>query len=281
MTTDRSARAARTAVFAAVCVLLAAVGHVAMSGTALPWWVLCGAFAATGAVTWPLTGRERGVGAVTVAATLVQTALHTAFSWSQALTTAPAATAGSGHGTPSLARQWAAYLLCGDAGASLSENHAVRLVTRAGLGSRLDGPPPGGDTGQAAHTGHLGHAGHAVAEAAGGGAADHAMSSMPPMSSMSHMSSMSSSGMLAAHLLAALLAGLWLAYGERGASRVALACASALFAPLLWCAVRPVVPAPADPPRRARRAHEVAGPRRLLLVHAITSRGPPHGTAVV
>ncbi|GAA2083524.1 hypothetical protein GCM10009801_44010 [Streptomyces albiaxialis] len=267
MTTDRGVRAGRAAVFAAVCVLLAAVGHVVMSGTALPWWVLCGAFAVTGAATWPLTGRERGVGAVTVAATLVQTALHTAFSWSQALTAGPGPGT-AGHGSPSFAQQWASYLLCGEAGTTLSESRSVRLVTRAGLGGQLDGPPPGG------LGGHGAHAGHATADMTGaadmaGGAAHHGMSS---------------SGMLAAHLLAALLAGLWLAHGERAVFRLGRACGSVLLAPLRWSAGRPVVhaPAPADPPpRRTRRDHEVPGPRPLLLVHVITSRGPPCGTAVV
>ncbi|MFG3259977.1 hypothetical protein [Streptomyces sp. NPDC048172] len=263
MTTDRGVRAGRAAVFAAVCVLLAAVGHVAMSGTALPWWVLCGAFAVTGAVTWPLTGRERGLGAVTVAATLVQTALHTAFSWSQALTV-PGARPGDG-GPPSFAQQWASYLLCGETGTTLSESRSVRLVTRAGLGDRMDGPPPGG---------HSGHGGHAMADMAD-------MTGTAGTAAHHDMSGMSSSGMLAAHLLAALLAGLWLAHGERAVFRVGRACASLLLAPLRWFAGWPVVPAPAPPPRRTRRAHEVAGPRPLLLVHVITSRGPPHGTAVV
>ncbi|KUO17274.1 hypothetical protein AQJ91_30870 [Streptomyces dysideae] len=51
----------RAAVFAAVCVLLAALGHVLMSGSRVTWWVLTAGAAATGAVGWCLAGRERGL----------------------------------------------------------------------------------------------------------------------------------------------------------------------------------------------------------------------------
>jgi hypothetical protein len=51
----------RAAVFAAVCVLLAALGHVLMSGSRVPWWALTAGAAATGVVGWCLAGRERGL----------------------------------------------------------------------------------------------------------------------------------------------------------------------------------------------------------------------------
>jgi hypothetical protein len=89
----------------------------------------------------------------------------------------------------------------------------------------------------------------------------------------------SSSGMLAAHLLAALLCGLWLAYGERAAFRILRAVAGRLVTPLRLLLALPVTP---DRPRPAgRRPRSDRAPRLLLLVHAITSRGPPAGTAVV
>lgn len=114
------------------------------------------------------------------------------------------------------------------------------------------------------------------------------MGSMSSMGSMDHMGSadsmghdmggMSLTGMLLAHLLAALLCGLWLAYGERAAFRILRALAGWLFAPLRLL-LR--LPAPPHRPRvRARRAGSDRAPRRLLLTHAITSRGPPAGTAV-
>ncbi|MFD4137042.1 hypothetical protein [Streptomyces goshikiensis] len=99
------------------------------------------------------------------------------------------------------------------------------------------------------------------------GPAGHAMGSMAP------------GGMLAAHLLAALLCGLWLAYGEQGAFRVLRAVAGWLLVPLRL-AFR--LPAPPDRPRlTARRDRGSRPPRGLLLAHAITSRGPPLGIAVI
>ncbi|MGW1519608.1 hypothetical protein [Streptomyces sp. NPDC002287] len=68
MTSGRCCRAVRAALFAAVCVLLAATGHLLMSGRPVPWWALAGAFAATAAGSWALAAGERGRRAVTVAA---------------------------------------------------------------------------------------------------------------------------------------------------------------------------------------------------------------------
>ena len=89
----------------------------------------------------------------------------------------------------------------------------------------------------------------------------------------------SSFGMLAAHLLAALLCGLWLAHGERAAFRVLRAVATRLAAPLRLLLALPLVPSRPRP--RVRRRRSDRAPRLLLLVHAITSRGPPLGTSVV
>ena len=83
-------------------------------------------------------------------------------------------------------------------------------------------------------------------------------------------------GMLAAHLLAALLSGLWLAFGEKAVFRILRAVAGWLAAPLrLLLLAPPIVP---DRLRvRVRRPQSDHAPRLLLLVHAITSRGPPAG----
>ena len=71
----------------------------------------------------------------------------------------------------------------------------------------------------------------------------------------------------------------WLAYGERAAFRVGRAVAGWLVAPLRL-ALR--LPQPPHRPRlRPRRDFGARRARRLLLVHAITSRGPPLGIAVV
>jgi hypothetical protein len=106
-------------------------------------------------------------------------------------------------------------------------------------------------------------------------------SSASSSSLMSSLASLyaSSSGMLAAHLLAALLCGLWLAHGERAAFGLLRTVAGRLSAPLRLSLALPVA---AERPRpRVRRGRADRSPRRLLLVHAITSRGPPAGTAVI
>lgn len=208
--------------FAAVCVLLAAVGHVLMSGTGVPWWALSGALAGTGAVAWALAGRERGPLSVITATVAVQAALHSAFSLAQSVRH-PALPSGG-------------------------------LV-----------PQPLPDTAMAAVPDAAAHAHHA----------HHSMHGMSDMS----MSGTSSAGMLAAHLLAALLCGLWLAYGEQSAFRVLRALAGWLWTPLRL--LFGLAPAPLAPRVRLRRERRSRVFPQLLLVHSITSRGPPTGTAVL
>ncbi|MGW7006881.1 hypothetical protein ACWGCW_29735 [Streptomyces sp. NPDC054933] len=262
MDAGRNSRAARAAMFAAVCVLLAALGHVMMSGVGVPWWTLTAAFTATGAVGWCCTGRERGPVFVTALTAATQLVLHSLFSLGQVTAE------GFSRGGESLAQQWARVLLCGTgAAAALSPADAERVVRAAGLGHQLSAPPPGMDS--MTSMGSMG-----------------AMDSMPGMGSMSHMPSTGMSsmaghgayGMLAAHLLAALLCGLWLAHGERAAFRIGRALAVRLFAPIL------LLIRIAEPPHRPRvRCDRRPSSRRLrslLLVHAITTRGPPRGTAV-
>lgn len=61
MTAGWCARTVRAAMFAAVCVVLAALAHVLMSGHHVPAWALATGLAATGAAGWSLAGRERGL----------------------------------------------------------------------------------------------------------------------------------------------------------------------------------------------------------------------------
>ncbi|MEG8280344.1 hypothetical protein [Streptomyces sp. AHA2] len=220
MTTGWCARTVRAAVFAAVCVVLAALGHVMMSGDHVPPSVLAAGWAVTGVAGWCLAGRERGPGVVVAVAVAVQTALHSAFSLA-----------------PQGARGTAG-------GAHPVDAHAVHMRMDTGAGA--------GMSGMRHDMGGMGHAGHG----AGGD---------------------SSLGMLAAHLLAALLCGLWLAHGERAVFRLLRAVGARLAAPLRLLFARPAPPPP--PPVRVRRRSSHRLPRLLLLVHAITSRGPPVGTA--
>ncbi|MFE9680384.1 hypothetical protein [Streptomyces sp. NPDC006285] len=224
MTVGWGVRTARAAVFAAVCVLLAALGHVLMSGSAVPWWTVAGGYAVTGGVGWCLAGRERGLSLVVSVSVVAQGALHTVF----------------------------------------AEAH-----------------PAGGDTGMshAPHAGHAEHAGHAVhtAHGAHGAHATH----MDHLGQLPHDAGggTSSAGMLAAHVSAALLSGLWLAHGERAAFRLLRTVAGWLTVPLR----PPAVVRPAAAPRPGRRPVRRRAERapRLRRAHTIISRGPPTGSAVV
>jgi hypothetical protein len=225
MTAGWCSRTVRAAVFAAVCVVLAALGHVLMSGSSVPAWTLTAGVAATGAVGWGLAGRERGLPLVVTVVVAAQTALHSAFSLAQSGGRTSMDMGGMGH---------------------MDVSHTDM--------SSMD----------MSHVGvnHVDHMGHSMD---GGGSGVGVVDS-------------SSSGMLAAHLLAALLTGLWLAYGERAAFRILRAVAGWLAAPLRLPLVLPAAP---DRPRpRVCRPRSDRAPSLRLLVHAITSRGPPLGTAV-
>jgi hypothetical protein len=85
-------------------------------------------------------------------------------------------------------------------------------------------------------------------------------------------------GMFAAHLVAALLSGLWLAYGERAVFS-AIRCLAQWVRASLTLVER--VSAPLGLPRiKPGQAFWVRTMRQLRLVHAIVSRGPPAGVAV-
>ncbi|MFE7811856.1 hypothetical protein ACFU5P_07735 [Streptomyces sp. NPDC057433] len=243
MTAGGCSRALRAAVFAAVCVLLTSLGHVMMSKTAVPWWAMAVGAAATGGTAWRPAGRERGpalVGSLTVAA---QAVLHAWFSLTQAAVHPETSRGGT------LVRRWLDHLVGGSHGGPGAE----RETMPASMGP----------------TQHPTGALHSMASADHTGAAhfpDHGTGGM------------SSTGMLAAHLLAALLCGLWLAHGERAAFRILRVLAGRLVAPLRLI-LR--LPEPPHRPRvRARRGRSGHAPRRLLLTHVIISRGPPVETAV-
>ncbi|MGW5061460.1 hypothetical protein ACWEQ2_29755 [Streptomyces sp. NPDC004096] len=236
-------RTLRAAVFAAVCVSLAALGHTMMSGSPLPWWGPAAGVLATGGAGWFLAGRERGLSFVVSAVVVAQAGLHAGFSYAQSgrHLMAPAA---MGRGlTPREPMD------CADMGPA---------PTGPRDGPAPMGPMDGMDIGAVmagADTGPMDPAGLGPAVAAASG------------------------GMLMAHLFAAVLCGLWLAYGERATFRILRAVAGRLAAPLRLLLA---LPAPPERPRvRPRRRRAARSPRRLLLVHSITSRGPPPGTAVL
>ncbi|MFI9627425.1 hypothetical protein [Streptomyces sp. NPDC052042] len=214
MTIGWVCRATRTAVFAAVCALLAALGHRMLSGSTVPWWAAAAALVGAGGMAWCLTGRERGFPLVVSVAMAAQAGSHVWYSLAQ--------TATRPH-PPNPATPTAHHHAMAD---STPLEHVAR-------------------------SGHLGH----------------------------DMSGMSSTDMVAAHILAALLCSMWLAYGERAAFRILRLLAEWLVAPLR---LPLLLPAPPHRPRiRTHRNRSAPRPWRFLLIHAISSRGPPTGTAVV
>ncbi|MCM9083281.1 MULTISPECIES: hypothetical protein [Streptomyces] len=240
--------------FAALCVLLAATGHLLMSGTAVPWWALSVAFPGTAATAWALAGRERGLLAVTTAAVAVQAVLHACFSLSQSLAAPAAAAAPHGSGSMRMQAQ-------------------MQLQMQMSPMPWMPWMPQRPGAGMPEASAHAHHALHGAAEAATGPTGG------PLPGGLHEALAMSPAGMLAAHLLAAVLCGLWLAHGERAVFSVVRAVAVRLWTPLRLL-LRTAVPA-RRPPVRVRRGHGHRAPRRLLLAHAITSRGPPTGTAVL
>ncbi|MGW1957136.1 hypothetical protein ACWCPI_31010 [Streptomyces sp. NPDC001920] len=267
MTAGWGVRTIRAAVFAAVCVLLAALGHVLMSGDTVPWWTLAAGALVTGGAGWCLAGRERGLPLVVSVVVVAQGGLHAAFEFAQSA-------ASPWRGTGALSTH-------------VGSTHmgATHMGSRYSLGSQEMGST--GSMGSTAMSsmdmGHMGvrpmDAGHVAA-----GHMDSGHMSMGHMDvghmGMGHdMAGTSSLGMFAAHTLAALLCGLWLGHGERAAFRILRAVAGWLAAPLRLVLA---LPAPPHRPRlRPRRGRCDRSPRLLPLVHTITSRGPPAGTAVV
>lgn len=81
MTDARSPiRAFRAALFAAVCITLAAMGHSSLSAHDIPLPALLAAFGLTTAAGWLAAGRRRGVPAIGAGLLAVQGALHLMFS---------------------------------------------------------------------------------------------------------------------------------------------------------------------------------------------------------
>ncbi|MFF4017876.1 hypothetical protein [Streptomyces sp. NPDC001843] len=245
MTAGWCARTLRAAVFAAVCVLLAALGHVLMSGRDVPAWALAGGAAVTGAAGWCVAGRERGLPSVVAVVVAAQAVLHEAFSRAGSASGGSGAMGMSGMGSMDMGSMDMGSMGMGSAGMGSMG------MGSAGMGSL-----------------RMGHMGASGMDGTGMDGAGYSLDGGSP-----------SLGMLAAHLLAALLCGLWLAHGEKAAFRILRAVAGRLAAPLRLLLALPATP---DRPRvTLRRRRSDRAPRGLLLVHAITSRGPPVGPAVV
>ncbi|MER8114371.1 hypothetical protein [Streptomyces sp. NPDC094031] len=258
MTVPGWCRAVRAGVFAAACVLLAALGHATMSGTAVPWWAMAAGAAGTGAAGWLLAGRERGRTSIVAVVTAAQVVLHETFSLAQSSASGPMTMAHAGPPTGTSAMRMGPMSPMGPM-SSMHMNSMGSMHSMGSMGSMHTGAMGGMD---------MGSAGHSV----------HGMAGLGPVHDMAGMSGAASVGMFAAHFLAAVLCGLWLAYGERAVFRVLRATAAWLAAPLRLLGALPT------PYRRpgvhGRRAVDAPAPVRLLLCCSLTFRGPPVGAAV-
>ncbi|MFG2498287.1 hypothetical protein ACGFSB_08755 [Streptomyces sp. NPDC048441] len=249
-------RLLRATVFAVLCVVLSAGGHVLASCAAVPLWTLGAGFLAVLAVAAPLAGRERSLPGIAGALAAGQVGLHALFGLGQHGGTVAASA------DPSAVER-AARLICGAGAATLSPAQAQRILTTAGL-------EPGGGA-----TGHTMHHGTRAA------AADTAMDSMSLLPSLP---------MLLGHVLAAVAAG-WLlrrgdiallrlvrlsAHGAYGVAEGALvrSLRGALGLVRALCAGLPT--APGAGPRTPRTAFfGLPKPHTATLQHTVIRRGPP------
>ena len=249
-------RLPRAAVFAAVCVVLAAAGHTMAACAAVPLWTLGAGFLGVLAVAAPLAGRVRSLAGTAALLAVGQTVLHTLFGLGQHGTTTQPMPPMSSDAT---VVEQAARLVCGTTAAAISPTQAVRILTEARL-------YPG----------------------------THAHGSMDTMSTADASTSlMPSLPMLLGHLLAALAAGWLLRHGDLALLRLAELSAhgvaqgalvrSLRAALALVRALRAGLPgAPEAGPRLPRTALLAPpAPRTTALRHAVIRRGPPAADGLV
>ncbi|MEU9454907.1 hypothetical protein [Streptomyces sp. NPDC048277] len=107
MSASPAVRSLRAAVFAAVCVLLAAAGHGLAMGDMPPLWADAAGFAVVFALGRALAGRERGLPEIGAGMLLTQAGLHFGFDAARAATSAqPMRMAGMhGHVMAGMAQQ--------------------------------------------------------------------------------------------------------------------------------------------------------------------------------
>ncbi|MFH9348913.1 hypothetical protein [Kitasatospora sp. NPDC017646] len=288
--TDRI-RLLRAAVFAALCVAMAATAHVAMAGAGVSPQVLLGAFGAVLGLTWLLAGKRRGIGVISIWMVVAQSALHLLFQ--------QAGTVGrGGAGLGRLATtDWAALLLC-NPDRAVGGLSPVELARMAGIDP--DVPPAIGSLRPIAgmHHGAAGSFdGTAMDMGLSGATGMPGMTGMPgtpgTSSGMTHqmaaemsgqmsggMTHGMSTGMAIAHVLAALACALLLWRGDAALVRVfellaalGAVVAGALLLPLLALFARPLGYRPPPAPRPADRPARLL--RSVLLTHAVVRRGPP------
>ncbi|MGW5419943.1 hypothetical protein [Streptomyces sp. NPDC003943] len=250
-------RLLRAAVFTAVCVVLAALGHALAACAGIALWSLAAGFLGVFGFTVLVAGRERSLPFVVGALTAGQLALHALF--------------GLGQRPPALGPQsdnalvnLAAKLVCGRGASALSPADAARIVSDAGL-------TPAAPVTAGAH-----------AHMAG-------MSGMPAPVAPAEL--VPSLPMLLGHLLAALATGWLLRRGDLALGRLVrlstegvaefAECAlvrslrAALF--LVRALLAGLPGAPATGPRGPARTAFDSSPPPVAeaLQHTVIRRGPP------
>ncbi|MFJ9244260.1 hypothetical protein [Streptomyces sp. NPDC101776] len=272
-------RVLRAAVFAAVCVVLAAAGHAIASCATVPLWTLGAGFLVTFLVVAPLAGRERSLPGIAALLAVGQTVLHTLFGLGQTAGTATTAgtptTGGLSASDASLVAR-AAHLLCGTTAAAISPAHAQQILTDARL------LPTSGSTSSGS-----------MSSMSGGMGSMHHPADAMSTSAASSMSLFPSLSMLLGHVLAALAAGWLLRRGDlallrlmelsaHGVAQGALV-RSLRGALALVRALRAGLPgAPEAGPRLRRTAFFAPpAPHTTALQHSVIRRGPPAAAAHV
>ncbi|GAA3989281.1 hypothetical protein GCM10022232_23680 [Streptomyces plumbiresistens] len=251
----------RTAVFAAVCVVLAAAGHSLASCATVPLWTLGAGFLGAVLVVAPLAGRERSLPGIAALLAVGQTVLHVLFGLGQHGTTAAAAAGTASVSDASLIEQ-AARLVCGTTAAAISPAQAQRILVDARIYQ-----------GTGAGTGSTHHPADALSTTAG--------SSMPLLPSLP---------MLLGHVLAGLAAGWLLRRGDMALRRLIEMSAPSAHSVAEGALVRSLRGAlalvralraglPGTPEAGPRTPRTVLfappTPRTTALQHTVIRRGPP------
>lgn len=259
-------RILRAAVFAAVCVVLAGVGHVLGSCATIPLWSLGAGFLGVLLVTVPFTGRERSLPGTAALLAVGQTVLHSLFGLGQHGATAVTSASASASASASDAAlvEQAARLVCGTAAAAISPAQAQRILTEARIG-----PAAGA------------HAAHPSADA---------LSTVADSATGSSAALLPSLPMVLAHVLAAAAAGWLLRRGDLALLRIvemstvsAHTVAEGAFvrslrgALALVRALRAGLPGAPEAGPRFRRIAPLGrpAPRTVALQHTVIRRGPP------
>ncbi|MER6954425.1 hypothetical protein [Streptomyces sp. NPDC000618] len=281
----RDLRLLRAAVFAAVCVVLAAAGHTLASCATVPPWTLGAGFLGVLAVVAPLAGRERSLPGIAALLAVGQTVLHTLFGLGQHTASASASASTSASAALSasdatlVAR--AARLVCGAAAGAISPARAQQILVDARLypDATGTGTGTGGATSAMNGMAGMGDSMHHPADALS--TAGTSMALLPSLP------------MLLGHVLAAVAAGWLLRRGDTALLRLlalsahgvaegalvrslrgALALVRALLAGL------PATPG-AGPRVPPTALFPSAAPRTTALQHSVIRRGPPDVSALV